>query len=87
MSRRTKQELAKAEERRLKRVKKQLKKSKSSQKNKPNFTQSQLESESVPVLFRRTFGYDFTLVKKDLTRTALVSALVGLILLGIVLYF
>ncbi len=96
MPRRTREELEKAEKRRLAKLKKQLKKtnsasnSKSTTKTQAALTAQQKKSNEaidVPDLFQTTFGYDFSLIKTDLIRTFVVTAIVSLMLVGIVFYF
>ncbi len=82
MSRRTKQELLKAKERRLKKAKSLLgKKNDLTQIDKKDSDQK--KENDISQLFREKIGYSLSLVRRDLIKTTGVTVLVTLVLVAI----
>jgi hypothetical protein len=82
MSRRTKQELLKAKERRLKKAKSLLgKKNDSTQLDKKDSDQK--KEDDISQLFKEKIGYSLSLVRQDLVKTTVVTILVSLALVAI----
>ncbi len=94
--RRTKKDLARAEERRIKAVKQKISKNESHKSKSNKFLDSnQLPSSQVviknsgpktPQLYAQIFGYSFDLIKQDLFKTIISTLFVGALLLLIYLF-
>ncbi len=75
---RTKKEMNRAENKRIVQAKKRLKTT--------DRAEQSLQVDNTAQLYRKIFGYNLTLVKKDLIRTCFMTALVSLGLLLIYFY-